>query len=200
MQPSCPGSLKVMRDDFRLMAMRQSNNPPNGKVQSHQQQKGWGRWRAKWRASSPFYLIKKGLCTENHPSRQNSQFYHLLWCFAAVVWKCVKTSHQTLVTKDWLLHHNNIPSHTSLFTTDCIIKNNMTSSLTSLTHVTWLPTTFFCFLTEDQVERLLVWHGWDGWSRNTDSARHPPRTWLQRWILKWAESLELVWTCRRELC
>jgi hypothetical protein len=40
MQPSCSGLSLVMRAGFMVMALRQSNNPSNGKVPTHQDQKG----------------------------------------------------------------------------------------------------------------------------------------------------------------
>jgi hypothetical protein len=36
----------------RIMNLRQSNNPPNGKVEIHRQRKIRDRWRAKSRAYS----------------------------------------------------------------------------------------------------------------------------------------------------
>jgi hypothetical protein len=40
MQPSCPGLSLVMPAGFTVTTLRQSNNPPNTKVQTHQTEKG----------------------------------------------------------------------------------------------------------------------------------------------------------------
>jgi hypothetical protein len=43
MQPTCPGLSLVMRAGFTVMTQRQSNNPPIGKVQTHQDRKSRDR-------------------------------------------------------------------------------------------------------------------------------------------------------------
>jgi hypothetical protein len=66
MQPSCPGLSPVKRAGFMVITLRQSNNPPNGKVQTHQDRKRRNRWRAKSRACSSFPLTSsRGLFTKN---------------------------------------------------------------------------------------------------------------------------------------
>jgi hypothetical protein len=45
------------------MTLRQSNNPPNGKLQTHQDRKRRDRCRAKWRACASISLTSKGLFT-----------------------------------------------------------------------------------------------------------------------------------------
>jgi hypothetical protein len=64
MEPSCPGLSLVTRAGFMVMILRKSNNPPNGKVQGHQDRKRRDRWRAKPRACSSFSLRSRGLFTK----------------------------------------------------------------------------------------------------------------------------------------
>jgi hypothetical protein len=56
-QPSCPGLL-VTRAGFTVMALRQSNDHTNGKVQTHRDRKRRDRLRAKSRECSAFFDIK----------------------------------------------------------------------------------------------------------------------------------------------
>jgi hypothetical protein len=65
MQPSCPGLSMVMRTGLTVMTLRQSNNPPNIKIQTHQDRKRRDRWRAKSRACSSFSLTSRGLFIKN---------------------------------------------------------------------------------------------------------------------------------------
>jgi hypothetical protein len=43
MQPSCPGLSLLTRAGFMVMTLRQSNNTPNGKVQTHQNKNKKGK-------------------------------------------------------------------------------------------------------------------------------------------------------------
>ena len=65
MKPSCPRSSLVMRAGFTVRTLRQSNNPPSGKVPRHQGQKRPDRWKAMSRAWSTQSLTSRGLCTKN---------------------------------------------------------------------------------------------------------------------------------------
>jgi hypothetical protein len=82
-----------MTAGFAVITLRQSSDPPNGKVHTH-----WGwerrdRCDTKTRACSSFSLTSRGLFTRIHLNR-------LLWCFTVTAWKCVKTSPQTLATPE----------------------------------------------------------------------------------------------------
>jgi hypothetical protein len=65
MQSSCPGLSMVTRDGFLIMSLRQSNNPPNGKVQTYLDRKRRDKWEAKPRACLLFSLTSRGLLTKN---------------------------------------------------------------------------------------------------------------------------------------
>jgi hypothetical protein len=55
--------------------------------------------------------------------RPNSQFRILLWCFMATTWKFAPKFWRQ---KNWLLHHDSAPSHTSFFTREFLTKRYMT--------------------------------------------------------------------------
>jgi hypothetical protein len=76
LQPSCPGLSLVTRARFTAMALRQSNYPPNGKVQTHRDRKRRDRWRAKSRACSSFFLTLRGLFTKNSTWQAKQSILH----------------------------------------------------------------------------------------------------------------------------
>jgi hypothetical protein len=63
MKPSCTGLSLVTRAGLMVITLRQSNNPPNEKVQTHQDRKRRNRWRAKSRVCPSFSLTSRGLFT-----------------------------------------------------------------------------------------------------------------------------------------
>jgi hypothetical protein len=71
--------------------------------------------------------------------------------------------------KNWLLHHDNAPSH--FFSPGNFWLK--TTWLSSPTH----PTLYVSPI-EDKTERPPFWHNWGDWGRIAGCAEHPPRTWL----------------------
>jgi hypothetical protein len=64
-----------------------------------------------------------------------------------------------LLTKNWLFHHDNAPSHSSFFTRDFFHQKTI-----------WLssPPTLLFFVSqiEDKTKRLPFWHSWGGGGRS----------------------------------
>jgi hypothetical protein len=57
--------------------------------------------------------------------------------------------------KNWMLHHDNAPSHTSFFPTEFLMKNNMTFIPHPTNSPDLAPCDFSVSLTEDKTERQL---------------------------------------------
>jgi hypothetical protein len=89
----------------------ESQNSPDRKKVRHLKSK------PKCSPSVPF--TARVLFTKNS-SWQASQFCILLWHLMATWWKCAKTSTRNLITRNWMLHHDNPPSHISFFTRDFV--------------------------------------------------------------------------------
>jgi hypothetical protein len=83
----------------RCKFLVQSNILPNGKVQTHEDQKRRDKWRPKSRLCPSFSMASRNY-HNIRPGRPNSQFRILLCCFTVTAWKCAKTSLWTLATKE----------------------------------------------------------------------------------------------------
>jgi hypothetical protein len=125
----CDGDSAMIRPTFREERMSHTR-----KVQTHQTRKRRNMWRATSKAYSTISLIWKGLFTK-HLSCQpiphnNVTFYG----------DCIKMREDSAPKfwrqKNWMLYHDNAPSHTSFFTREFWTKNNMT--------VVLHPPTFLC--------------------------------------------------------
>jgi hypothetical protein len=79
------------------------------------------------------------------PGRPNSQFYILLWCFTVTAWNEQRLLPELWWQKNWLLHHDNAPSHTSFFTREFLTKTTWLTSPTHTTCLTMPPVTSVCF-------------------------------------------------------
>jgi hypothetical protein len=84
-------TLEVIRQVFG-----EENRSCTWKVQTRRDLKRWDRLRVKSRAFSSFSMTSQRI----RPGNPNSQLCILLWHFMVTVWKCVKSSPWTLVTKD----------------------------------------------------------------------------------------------------
>jgi hypothetical protein len=118
MQPSCPALSLVTRVGFTLITLRQSNNLTNGKVQDHWEQS---------QEHSHNFLRHKGDCSQRiGSSRPNSQL-----CVPLDILRLLRESMRRLIPelwreKNWLLHHDNAPSHASFSIRELLAKRNMT--------------------------------------------------------------------------
>jgi hypothetical protein len=83
MQHSCPGLSLVTRAGFTVRTLRQSNNPSNGKVQTHKDRIARQLKRNVKTVLIIFFGIKG-----TRPGRPNSQFHTLLLMFYG---DCMKT-------------------------------------------------------------------------------------------------------------
>jgi hypothetical protein len=80
--------------------------------------------------------------------------------------------------KNWLLHHDNAPSHTSFFTRECFTPQKIW--LSSPTHrLIMAPCDFYVAPIEGKTERLSVWLSWSDRGKTAGGDEHPHRTQLQ---------------------
>jgi hypothetical protein len=77
----------MTRTGFTVMTLRQSNNPPNGKVETHQDRKRRDRLRAKSRACSSISLTSSRLFTKNSSWHAKRSIPHTVVTFYG---DCVK--------------------------------------------------------------------------------------------------------------
>jgi hypothetical protein len=88
--------------------------------------------------------------------------------------------------KNWLLYHDNAPSHTSFFIREFLTKNKMTVVAIHPSLLTRPPATFLCFPS--------FWHSWGDRGRFAGGAEHDFQD-----AFKMAEALRTVHTRGREL-
>jgi hypothetical protein len=145
-EPSCLGLSSVTRAGFTVMTMRQSNNPPNEKFQTHWDPKMRDSWRAKSIAanSASYCDDLRRLCENVRRLRPE-------------LWR----------QKNRLLHHDKTPFLTSFFTREFLTKNNMT--------VVHHPPYFSVSPIEDKSEKPPFWQKWGDRGRIAGGAVHPYR-------------------------
>jgi hypothetical protein len=181
MQPSCPGLSLVMRAGLMVMTLRQSNSPPNWKVQTHCDWQMQDRWRAKSRALHPF-LWHQGDCSQRiSPLGQtvNSAYN------CDVLWR-LRENVQSLNFDDkrigcciMTMHCLTLPSSPGNFWP----KITWLLSFTHPTHLIWPHATFLCFFPDRRQnwkEAILTQLKWSRknrrwcWtpSQNTNSRMH----------------------------
>jgi hypothetical protein len=84
--------------------------------------------------------------------------------------------------KNWLLHHDNAPSHTSFFHQGMFYPPKIwLSSPSHPTHLIMAPCDFYVAPIEGKTERLSVWHSSGDRGRIAGGAEHPHRTQLPGW-------------------
>jgi hypothetical protein len=112
MQPSYPKFLLATRAGFAVMTLRQSsNNPLDGKVQTNRDWNKWDRWTAKSRACSTFSLASRGLFIKNSSWQAIQSIPHTILRIYDDCVKMCKDFALNIGDKNWLLHHDNAPSH-----------------------------------------------------------------------------------------
>jgi hypothetical protein len=143
MQPSCPGLSLVRRAGFKVMTLRQSNSPLNGKVQTHWDRKRWDRWRAKSWACSSFSLTSRGLFTKNSSRQAKQSVLHTTVTFYGNCMKMRKGSAPNSGDNCCIttMHRLTLPCSPR----NCWTKTTWLSSPAHATHLIWLPVTFLCF-------------------------------------------------------
>jgi hypothetical protein len=99
---------------------------------------------------------------------------------------------------DWLLHHDNVPAHTSLFVRVFLTKNNMTTVATIPT-LTWPPAIATCFLKWNCGWKVAFHIQWRDPSKIATGTKHVNAGRLH-WVLpKMAKSLGSLYTSSRWL-
>jgi hypothetical protein len=116
MQPSYQGLSMVTRAGITVMTLRQSNNSPNRKVLTHQDQKKVRQVKSKVKSMLIIFFDIKGIVHKEFilaGQTVNSIYYCdiLRRLCENVKRPCPKLWQK----KNWLLHHNNTSSHTSFF-------------------------------------------------------------------------------------
>jgi hypothetical protein len=106
-----------------------------------------------------------------------SRFRILLWHVMATVWKCAKTSPQTLATKQLAVASRQCTISHFFFSPENFWPRTTRLSFPS-TSLTWFgPLRLFSVsLIEDKTESPPFWHNWNYWGKILGSAGHPHRT------------------------
>jgi hypothetical protein len=148
---SCPGLL-VTRAGFRVMTLRQSNNLPNFKVQTHRDQRRWDRRRVKSRACLSFSLTSRGLFTKNSSWQAKQSVLHTTVTLYGYCMKMYKDFSQILAIKELAVatrqHSDSLPFSPGNLSPKTI----WLSSHTHPTCLTWPPATFLFPQLEDKTE------------------------------------------------
>jgi hypothetical protein len=87
MQPSCPGLSLMRKAGFTIMTLRQSNNPPNVKVDNRRDWERRDRCGRKSTSRSSFSLPSRGLFTKNSSWQAKRSITHTTVTFYC---DCVK--------------------------------------------------------------------------------------------------------------
>jgi transposase len=82
--------------------------------------------QAKSRACSSFSLTSRGLFTKKSSWQAKQSILYATVTFYGDCENVRRLQPELWGQKNWLLHHNNAPSHTSFFTREFLTKNNMT--------------------------------------------------------------------------
>jgi hypothetical protein len=132
------------------------------------------------------YLWYQRDCSEKiYLSKLNIQFRILLCLITATAWKCSKTSHWTLATKELAVASRQSTVSNVLFCNICLTKNNTTVVLDPPYSLDLFPATFlFPRLTDHHLTQLRWWKQnrrrcWTP-SQNTTS-----RIQLKKWLKSW---------------
>ena len=200
MKPSCPGSSLVMRAEFTVTTLRQSNDPPSGKASRHQGQERPDRWKLMSTPWSSLCLTWKGLCTKNQHQQAK------LWIpgsTATFCGDCVKTC-EDVAPK----FGENRPGCFTM-TTPRLTRPSSPTSFRRKTKwlsfpnpiLPWTGTLWLLPISKNKIEaeRTPVWYHWGDTGRIAESAWHSERKGLPGSIPEMEETVGPVSTCGREL-
>jgi hypothetical protein len=116
-----------MKVGFTVMIQKQSNNHRSERAHNHHKQKRRGTSGVQQRACSLlFFSTWRGLFTVNLfllTLRSTLIFTVTFWD----AWEKLSDEKETELRRNhnWLLHHDNMPTHTSLKNTEFVTNNNM---------------------------------------------------------------------------
>jgi hypothetical protein len=130
----------VIKVGFRVIIQKQSNNRRIGRVHNHQWQNRRSRSRVQQRACSLFFDINGIVHREFVPPNTtvNSDFHcDVLRCLRENV---RRRTLELWCNHSWLLHHGNVPTHTSLKSTEFVTNSNMVI----IPHHPYLPGLALC--------------------------------------------------------
>jgi hypothetical protein len=120
-EKSAKGTLAVIRQAFVEESMSCTLE-----VQTPRDRRGRGKWRAKPRACSSLSLTSSGLFIKNLSCRQSSQSAYYCDILRRPRENVQRRRLKLWRQKNWLLHHDSAPSHTSFSSSELFTKNNMT--------------------------------------------------------------------------
>jgi len=200
MKPSCPGSSLVMRAGFTVTTLRQSNNPPSGKVPRHQGQKKPSSWKQCQERDHHFLWRQRDCAQRICPCRPNCEFRVLMRHFAATVWKWTKMLPQTLARTDLAASPWQRP--VSHFHPRSVVSGEKQNGCHPPTHRTSRFGTLWLLpvsKNENEAERMPVWYYWGDTGQFAESAWQSDRKGLSGSIPKMEETVGPVSTWGREL-
>ena len=149
-QPSYPMASLLMRAELVVIAMRQRNNPPNGRTKVDKDWKGHNKWRAKC-----MLLIFLDTKTTQSIPHSTVKFYK------GTLKKCKTGSLNSGNKGTGCCPNDNVPCHTSLFTRIFLMKDKIIIVFHPLYSPNLVPCDFALSLKmKIQVERPSVRQDW----------------------------------------